>query len=240
VKLPTHERLALLNQGNIETKNLMEALSIDFSILISTAFPDLKLPDFPEKTGIVQKMKHTALYLYEKKGWDALDSLKIHPSDTLRGVSCYIIAHHPNTVAEKFQHINTLANDTHFGVREWAWLALRQDVIDNLDLSFEILTPWTQDPSENIRRFACELTRPRGVWCAHIKSLRQAPWKALHLLESLKNDPARYVQLSLGNWLNDAGKDHPEWIKELCKKWQEESSSPHTIKICKRGLRNFK
>ncbi len=237
---PSLERVAELNQGFSETKNLMEALAIDFGKLIHCAYSDFNISEFPPKTGITKKMQLVAQWLYEREGWDAFDVLCSHSSDTLRGIACYMIAHYPQSLEEKFTHIKPLAADKHFGVREWAWLALRQDVIAQLDPSLELLASWSRESCENIRRFASEVTRPRGVWCAHITALRKEPWKALKILESLHNDPARYVQLSVGNWLNDAGKDHGEWVLGLCDAWQKQSSSLNTVKICNRALRNLK
>mgnify|MGYP000299424427 CR=1 FL=1 len=83
------------------------------------------------------------------------------------------------------------------------------------------------------------MTRPRGVWCSHITQLRQTPWLALNILTPLNQDKERYVQLSVGNWLNDAGKDHPLWVKNLCEEWQNITPTPETLKICKRALRNL-
>jgi 3-methyladenine DNA glycosylase AlkC len=62
-----------------------------------------------------------------------------------------------------------------------------------------LLQPWVHDADENIRRFACELTRPKGVWCAPIRALQAQPERALHLLEPLRADTSRYVQNSVAN-----------------------------------------
>ncbi|MGJ7583294.1 hypothetical protein ACSFA3_24340 [Variovorax sp. RHLX14] len=108
-----------------------------------------------------------------------------------------------------------------------------------LDEALALLQPWVSDANPNIRRFASELTRPRGVWCAQIDALKTEPWRALPLIEPLRADPSRYVQNSVANWLNDASKSQGEWVDKLCARWVAESDMAETRYIAKRAMRTL-
>ena len=56
---PDSERIDLLNRGEIETKNLMDGLAIDFHTLTAHVFPGSKMAVFPEKTGFIKRMQLT-------------------------------------------------------------------------------------------------------------------------------------------------------------------------------------
>lgn len=236
---PTAERIHQLNQGLAESKNLMETLAVDFGILMPLVVPGFTMPAMPEKVGIVKRMHTIATALHAQHGIEILPTLQSHTSDMIRGLACYVIAIHQASLQEKLELIKPLADDPNSGVREWAWLALRPVLIESISQALILLEPWTKDTSERIRRFSSEATRPRGVWSAHCAALRKEPWLALNILEPLKADTAKYVQLSVANWLNDAGKDHPVWVQDLCARWVKESPSDATHKICKRAQRNF-
>jgi 3-methyladenine DNA glycosylase AlkC len=116
---------------------------------------------------------------------------------------------------------------------------VRDAVIGSLDEAVMLLQPWVLDADPNIRRFASELTRPRGVWCAQIEALKAEPWRALPLIEPLRADTSRYVQNSVANWLNDASKSQPEWVDGLCERWLAESETAETRYIAKRAMRTL-
>jgi 3-methyladenine DNA glycosylase AlkC len=144
------------------------------------------------------------------------------------------------TLGERLVLIRPLADDEHFGVREWAWLALRPRLTGELEATLFQLHEWVHAESENLRRFAIEVTRPRGVWCAHWPALQEKPQRALPLLEALRNDPSRYVQNSVANWLNDASRTQPRWVEQLCAHWLRESPTRNTGYICRRAQRNLR
>jgi 3-methyladenine DNA glycosylase AlkC len=139
----------------------------------------------------------------------------------------------------QLEAVRRFAADPHFGVREMAWMAVRDAVIASMDEALALLQPWVFDADPNIRRFASELTRPRGVWCAQIEALKAEPWRALPLIEPLRADGSRYVQNSVANWLNDASKTQGEWVEKLCKRWVVESETDATRYIAKRALRTL-
>ena len=239
------ERLNLLNTGQAESTTLTECLAVDFAALMRATFPDigqerLSAMQAASGAGITRRMALAAKLIHDAYPQGMVTALCQHKSDTLRGWACYLIAEQEDMpLRTRLMSMRCLADDAHFGVREWAWLAVRPYIAADLDDAISELSVWALDPSERIRRFASEAIRPRGVWCAHLTPLRQRPEQALPVLEPLRADPAAYVQDSVGNWLNDASKDQPGWVQSLCDRWQQENGTPATARICKRALRSI-
>jgi 3-methyladenine DNA glycosylase AlkC len=236
--------LARLNAGTLETATLAEGLAIDFRTLLMSAFADLEIPeetDLSDKVGITKRMQCCGAILHAMLGLDGLDRIAGHPSDTVRGWAAFVIATEGElSLSRRLKLVQPLADDRHFGVREWAWLALRPSIAEVIGRSVRTLRSWTRRRSENLRRFAVEATRPRGVWCAHIPELKVSPQLGLPLIEPLRADPSKYVQDSVGNWLNDASKSQSDWVRQLCARWEHESPVDATRRICKRALRSLK
>lgn len=236
---------AALSRGEIASVNLAEGLAVEYHTLLFHAAPTIGEPALERMReaageGVTKRNRLAAELLLERFGPSIVDHLGGQPSDTVRGWACLVIGLAPRrSLKRRLADIKPYADDPHFGVREWAWMALRQPIIDELDEAIELLKPWTQSHRPNLRRFAIEATRPRGVWCPHIPSLKADPAPGLPLLEPLRGDTEKHVQDSVANWLNDAGKSRPEWVIELTDRWLDESDTPATRRIVTRARRNL-
>jgi 3-methyladenine DNA glycosylase AlkC len=248
------EVLQALNEGLLATANLNEFLAIDLARLTRKVARDIGLEPRAERItdtlamlgafAPVKRHRHVARALYDlaepRADRDAIaHALATHPSDVARSWAAQWIMFSGLTLPEQLRCVRRFAADAHFNVRETAWMAVRDELAGALDEAVTLLQPWVREPDENLRRFASEATRPRGVWCAPIETLKAQPWRALPLIEPLKADPSRYVQNSVANWLNDASKTQPEWVDEVCRRWLAESEAPATAYIVRRALRTL-
>lgn len=233
-----------LDAGTRETRTLAEGLAVDFAALLRAVAPELPAAAHAQMQaaadeGITRRCTLAGGLLLAGFGPGGYGRFRAHASDTVRGWAAFLLTATPGlTLAARLEAVRPLADDPHFGVREWAWLALRPAIAKEPEAAIRLLQPWTAEASANLRRFASEATRPRGVWCTHLTVLKERPELGLPLLEPLRADPARYVQDSVGNWLNDAAKSRPDFVRSLCARWRKESPGPATDYIRRRALRN--
>lgn len=243
-----------LNEGTMETVNLTEWLAVDARILLSNVLKSIGRESYQASIldDIDKLKKQTINTINEAIGMGLLRFIKqnndielaqiisTHVSDTVRCWATYTIGRDADTdIDTKLNRLQSFAADHHFGVREIAWMAVRPHLAQEIETSIEVLRPWIESDDENVRRFATESTRPRGVWSEHIEVLKQTPSMALPLLEPLKSDSSKYVRDSVGNWLNDASKSQPEFVIELCSRWEKESPTKETAYIIKKALRTI-
>lgn len=246
--------LGQLNRGEIESANLVEFLGVDRRVLIENLLiqHDRKKYVQPILTKIDLLEKHTANTINAAIGAELVEQVSrnndrnllsvfsTHPSDIVRCWATYLIGNNTDlNIGQMLEAIRPFAADRHFNVRECAWCDVRKNIARNLSESLTILSGWATDEDENIRRFASEATRPRGVWCEHIIPLKQNPELGLSILEPLKSDESKYVRDSVGNWLNDASKTQPEFVEEICGRWVKESNTKETNYIIKKALRTI-
>jgi 3-methyladenine DNA glycosylase AlkC len=235
------ERRLQLEQGDCESKNFMEQIAVNQSRLLINVLPsaaacahELLAPR------LTDRMSAGGRAVLQSVGVHDLTKSTSWTSDTARGWAALAVGQIENIeLSDRLDLARLFAIDPHFSVREWAWLSVRPHVSSQLDLALLILQSWCEDDSPFVRRFASEVTRPRGVWSKHINELKTDPNRAIRLLDRLSCDGARYVQLSVGNWLNDASKTRPDWVELTCNRWLR-FGNPATTIICNRGLRTIK
>jgi 3-methyladenine DNA glycosylase AlkC len=248
------EVLEALNEGLVPTVNLNEFLALDLARLARNVARGIGLDPGAERLEDtlamlaafkpIKRHHHIARALYDltavRADRDAIaHRLALHPSDIARNWAAQWVAFSGLDLQAQLAAVRRFAADPHFGVREMAWAAVREEVAVDVDAAVALLANWVLHDDANIRRFASELTRPHGVWCAPLQALKAEPWRGLPLLEPLKSDPSLYVRKSVANWLNDASRTHPEWVVETCERWTRQSRSPETAYICRRAKRTL-
>lgn len=105
------------------------------------------------------------------------------------------------------------------------------------DKMMKQMLAWSKHEHWAVRRLASEGCRPRLPWAMALPDLKKNPGPILPILENLKNDPSRFVRLSVANNLNDLAKDNPETVVDLAKRWQGESEEVEWV--IKHGCRTL-
>ncbi|MBD2861148.1 DNA alkylation repair protein [Paenibacillus oceani] len=249
--------IELLNRGQLETVNLTEWLAVDHTALLQHVLAELGLVRDQDmmRDGLEQVVDKKIMKLIpalakewlglmerlpEEEAGRIFGLLSTHRSDSVRCWAAYMIGlDRKLSLEHQLAGIRPFAADHHFGVREIAWMAVREPITRDLSQALRLLNDWVHDEDAHIRRFAIEATRPQGVWAKHIAELKVNPGIALSLLEAVQSDPVKYVQDSVGNWLNDAGKSNPDWVIRICSDWLEVSDTKATKRIVARAQRSF-
>jgi 3-methyladenine DNA glycosylase AlkC len=246
--------LRQLEAGEVETVNLVECLAIDQRKLAKTVLKQTGQQRLVEAvlSAIDRAARPTAMQHITVIGQElgkhlapdrsprsAFSKLASHPSDIVRSWAAFATVAGDGPFGDRLEAIRPFAADRHFGVREIAWMALRPHIAWQLTPAVELLAAWSYEADANLRRFASEATRPRGVWCTHLELLKAEPHRGLAILEPLKSDSSKYVRDSVGNWLNDAAKTQPQFVRTLCKQWRKASGTPETAYIVQKAVRSL-
>jgi 3-methyladenine DNA glycosylase AlkC len=241
-----------LGDGWIESKNLVEWLVVDRPRLLKGLARRLEITvDADDRTWLGNLTLLSALkQSHEIGGWlatkiavgdEKYHAMTSHSSDVVREWSAILVGETPGlSFAKRLAWIKTQADDANAGTREIAWLALRRFVVEDPADCVKKLVPWTGSRNERLRRFASEITRPCGVWAPHIPILKVEPEIGRPILEPLASDSSRYVGNSVANWLNDASKSQPAWVRNLTCDWLRRSPTPETQRIVQRALRTLR
>jgi 3-methyladenine DNA glycosylase AlkC len=247
------DRKQALDSGEVQSAHLVEWLSVNHGFLFRTVANTIpeggnRLREWASILeasgwGIMQKYREGAKFLSihaafrpGEKGWCYMAE---HPSDSVRGMACFLTGF-PASISPQahLSLLNPFIVDSHFGIRELAWISWRPHMVDWSEKLIPLLETMAQSREVYERRFSTEVSRPIGVWAPHIPSLKRSPEIALPFLSHFRREEAPYVQLSVGNWLNDASKTRPDWVKQVAENWLEGANSA-TIAMLKRGVRTL-
>ncbi len=245
-----------LNEGREETITLVEWLAIDMPTLLTAALSDIGLSKSRDSLvesaramsseGVRTRMIEIGKALFDAtehhpERAEVFEALAGHRSDMVRAWAAWMVSSDRSlNLADRLNLARRFASDHNGAVRENAWDSFRSYVAADLDDGIDLLEDWVVDADPNIRRCAIEGTRPRGVWAAHIETLKANPEPGLRLLESVRSDPSRYVQTAVANWLNDASKSTPDWVRSVCSRWTEESDTKETAWTVNHALRTLR
>jgi 3-methyladenine DNA glycosylase AlkC len=249
--------LARLSRGEEPTATLVEWMALDTGVLAGAVLPAAlgaraaaplveqaralaSAPVTRRTRGFGPPLALALAALPTPRRARAFEALATHRSDMVRSWAAYARACEASgDLPALLAGLKRFAADGHMAVRECAWDAWRPHVARDLARGIALLGPWVRDPDASVRRCAVEGTRPRGVWTAHIEALKADPSPGLALLEPVRADPSDYVRRAVANWVNDASKSRPDWARALARRWLDESPTPATRWIVRRGLRTL-
>jgi len=245
VKL-TAARRRELEGGEAESANPQEWLAMDMTVLFVQVLreadrrpPEASWLDMVRAMPVTRRLETLAMHLLDRHA-DLQEALAEHPSDTVRIWAALMVGLGPKrSLGRRLEDLRPFAADGHSGVRDAACVAFRPHLAAQLPEGLGLLLGEAGHVDERVRRFAAEVSRPRGAGGPPIQALRQDPEQARALLERLKADPSRYVQTSVASWLQEAARDRPAWAKALAAAWAAEPH-PATQWILAHGLRTLR
>lgn len=232
------EVLRYLEAGG-QSVNHMEQMALDFRRLLVAVLPEAA--DRAAEVGVprfLDRMRAGARIAHDVHGSRLHEVARTWSSDTARGWAAFAVPLADRPLAEQLAMSRAYADDAHFAVREWAWLGLRPSVAAEPLAAVELLVSWSSHNSPFVRRFASEVLRPRGVWSAHIAEFKRTPALALPVLDPLVVDAHKYVRDSVANWLNDAARSNPAWVRRHCAEWVAKHGDDVTY-VCRRAMRSI-
>jgi 3-methyladenine DNA glycosylase AlkC len=245
-----------LSDGREESITLPEWLAIDMRTLLRSAIANVDMAEVAERLeaayeklvgeGVTVRLKGVGVALFDalqghQRRDQIFEGLVGHTSDMVRAWAAFMLTADAGlSLHERLEASRRFAADNSVAVRECAWDSFRPYVAADLEPGLQALGSWVRDPDPNIRRCAVEATRPRGVWTPHIEALKDDPEPGLPLLEPVRSDSSGYVQRSVANWLNDASKSRPDWVRDVCARWTTESPTKETAWTVNHALRTLR
>jgi 3-methyladenine DNA glycosylase AlkC len=155
------------------------------------------------------------------------------------GMAPFLYLPHSFVIAENgLDHLEVALDAQHALTQRFtAEFCIRPYLERHTEATLERLAAWTGDPSAHVRRLVSEGTRPRLPWAPRLRAFQRDPEPVLALLERLRDDPSGDVRRSVANNLNDIGKDHPERLVAMARRWMDGADAPRS-RLVRHALRS--
>lgn len=177
-----------------------------------------------QKRELKDKMRQTTICLHKTLPEEYSHAIEIlmNSSGKIKGFEVMVLPDYVELYGKEDWELSmkALGHFTRFGSSEFA---IRPFLDKEPGKTMKQMLLWTDDKSENVRRFASEGCRPRLPWAM--------------ALPKFKKDPSEFVRKSVANNLNDISKDNPEKVLGICEKWH--GKSIRTDWIIKHGCRTM-
>ena len=118
--------------------------------------------------------------------------------------------------------------------------AIRPLLLEHPKEVMDELIAWTMDENVHVRRLASEGVRIRLPWSKKLLVALDEFERYTMILTSLKDDPEKFVQKSVGNNLNDLYKEAPQKADFIIAQWEASGQSKAQDWIIRHGKRNQK
>ena len=115
--------------------------------------------------------------------------------------------------------------------------AIRVFIKQDIEKALALMTAWTTDKNNHVRRLASEGSRPLLPWSFKLNDILQNPHLTAPILVALQKETDLYVKKSVGNHLNDHAKNHSLWVTDFVNSW--DLTNAHSAWMAKRGVRTL-
>jgi 3-methyladenine DNA glycosylase AlkC len=135
--------------------------------------------------------------------------------------------------------LQALADDEDFRVLEAAQaFGLRPFAVHWGPAVRGMVQDWTTHPSPKVRRAVVTALRPRGFWVSHLEWVQEDPALLVPLLESFRDETARFPANAVANAFNDLSHKHPMLVLSVLERWAR-GDGPLVEHMTRKGLRTL-
>lgn len=106
------------------------------------------------------------------------------------------------------------------------------------EASLKILSGWSKDVNERVRRLSSECLRIRLPWAKKLYTALEYFDQYFEILTNLKDDKDKYIKKSVANNLNDLYKENQEKFYKILEEWRKGPVTKECEWVMKHGSRS--